>query len=142
MKVYYKISLFVVLLLMLSATTVKASAKSSGLNTITQVQVICRRENRIVTRIYVQPHKIESVLNYLRLLQTGGAIGEDPELAAGDFFEITLYDATGQRSIYRQKANAYFSKNAHPWKRISLQQGSLLYPLIQSLTTDKKPRQN
>lgn len=135
MQFLRKLSILLFLLSQLLTGTV--CAQGSGLNMITQVKIVCRKENTTVTRRYVQPHKIQAVLNYLRLLKCSGRTDTDPEQLAGDSFEIALYDARGQRTIYRQRANRFFSKNAQPWKRISPEQASLLYNLISSIPSDK-----
>lgn len=138
MKFIKNFSIILLLLCVILCGTINVCAKSSDLNVITQVQVICHRGNSTVNRIYVQPHKIEAVLNYLRLLKCKGAPDTDPEQMAGDSYEIILYDAGGQCSIYRQRANRFFSKNSQPWKNILPEQASLLYPLVQSIPTDVK----
>lgn len=128
----------VVLFLLPLLITGAVSAEGNDLNMITQVQIVCRRGNTTVTRQYVQPHKIEAVLNYLRLLKCSGRTDTDPEYLTGNSFEITLYDTRGQCSIYRQRANQFFSKNSKPWQVISPEQASLLYNLIASMPTDKQ----
>lgn len=130
--------IFVLLFLLPLLLTGTVSAKGSDLNMITQVHIVCHRGNISINRQYVQPHKIEAVLNYLRLLNTSGKTDTDPEQLTGDSFEIILYDARGQRSIYRQQANRFFSKNSKPWVRIRPEQASLFYNLIASMPTDKQ----
>lgn len=114
----------------------KVTAAANGPDVITGVQITCRRENTTSTRQYVQPHKIAAVLTYLRLMDFGGKADADPEQLTGDSFEIILYDTNGPYSIYRQRANRFFSKNETPWVNISPVQASRLYPLFLSLQTD------
>lgn len=133
MKYFQKFSILLLLLPLLAGTV---QAKGHGLNIVTQVQVICRSENTTITRSYVQPHKIEAVLNYLRLLKCSGKADCNPEQLAGNSFTIILQDAAGQRSIYRQQANRFISKNSKPWKKISPAQANRLYPLILALPAD------
>ncbi len=136
MKNLRKLLYLVIFLFIFSASTVTVSAKSNGLNTVTQVQVTCHRGKITTTRVYTQPHKIEAILNYLRLLDRSGRTEADPELLVKDSYEIVLYDSNGKHSIYRQRANQFFSQNAQPWTKIPQEQGSLLYPILRSITTD------
>lgn len=136
MKNLRKLLYLVIFIFIFSAGAVTVSAKSGSLNTVTQVQVTCRRGKFITTRVYIQPHKIEAILNYLRLLDGKGRTEADPELLDKDSYEIILYDSKGKHSIYRQRANQFFSKNAQPWIKIPQERGSLLYPILQSITTD------
>lgn len=135
MKFFQKILVFLLLAVFLTGAV---RANANALSMITQVRITCKRENTAVTRVYVQPHKIQAVLNYLRLLECGGKTDADPEHITGDSFEIILYSTDGQCSIYRQRANQYFSKNAQPWKKIPTEQASLLYPILRSLPSDKQ----
>lgn len=135
MKFFRIFFLFLLFLPVFLTGTVRA--EGSGASLITGVQVTCHRESTTVTREYVQPHKISAVLNYLRLLKCGGKADADPQQLAGDSFEILIYDAGGQQSVYRQRANRFFSKNNKPWVRISPAQASALYPLILSMPPDK-----
>lgn len=134
MKFLQRLSILLFLLPVLLAGTV--SAEGNALNIITQVQITCRKENTAITRRYVQPHKISAVLNYLRLLKSGGSANNDPEQLTGSSYEIVLQDAAGRRSIYRQRANRFLSKNAKPWERVSQEQASRLYYLIQAMPSD------
>lgn len=112
------------------------SAEGNTLDIVTQVQITCRTEEAIISRQYMQPHKISSVLNYLRLLDCKGKADTDPEQLTGDSFEIILYDICGHRSIYRQRANRFFSKNSKPWMQVSPVQASRLYSLLQAIPSD------
>ncbi len=134
--VFLRKGLILILLLCLLIGTV--CAQSGGLAPVTQVQVICHRGNFTLNRVYVQPHKIASVLNYLRLLKSSSTSNTDPEQIQGDSYLIIVYDANGAASIYRQQANKFFSKNGHPWKALLPEQAGLLYPLLQSMSSDEK----
>ena len=134
MKFFQRLSILLFLLPVLLAGTV--SAEGTTLDIVTQVQITCRTEEAIIHRQYMQPHKISAVLNYLRLLDCKGKADTDPEQLTGDSFEIVLYDICGQRSIYRQRANRFFSKNSKPWLQVSPVQASRLYSLLQAIPSD------
>lgn len=137
MKILQKLS-FLLFLPFLLAGFVSASRSTDSLNIITQVQVTCKQEDATITRTYIQPHKIEGILNFLRLLKCKGKADSDPQQLTGNSFQIILYDASGKRSIYRLRANRFFSKNSSPWVMVSPEQASGLYPLLLSMPSDKK----
>lgn len=118
------------------------NSQSSIPHFISQVHVVCQRGSVTINREYVQPHKMQAILNYLRTLETNGAADLNPERLMGDSFVITIYDSDGQRQIYRQRANRFLSKNSHPWKKIDPDQASRLYPLLLSMSTDKRGTQS
>ena len=134
MNFFSKMIIALFLLSIFPAGTV--SAERNTLDIVTQVQITCRTEDAIISRQYMQPHKISAVLNYLRLLDCKGKADADPEQLIGDSFEIVLHDASGQHSIYRQRANRFFSKNSKPWMQVSPVQASRLYSLLQAMPSD------
>lgn len=89
-----------------------------------------------MTRQYSQPHKIQPVLQYMRLLKREGHADTDPEMLIGDRFDITLYYSDGQRKIYRQRSNRYLSRNCAPWEKIDQDQAQRLYPMLQAMPSD------
>lgn len=138
MKKLQKFSLFLFILSMLlsGSASARLQRKASSPYMVTQVRVVCRHKKNTMTRCYTQPHKMESVLNYLRLLKNRGDADTDPERLLGDRFEITLYYSDGRHRIYRQRANRYLSKDSHPWEKIDPDQAQLLYPMLQSMPSD------
>lgn len=138
MKKIQIFTLFLFILPMLLSGTVSAALQGniSQPHTVTQVRVVCQHKGNTMTRCYTRPYKMETVLNYLRLLKHNGQADTDPERLMGDCFEITLYYSNGQQGIYRQRANRYLSKNAHAWGKIVPEQAQLLYPMLQSMPSD------
>lgn len=131
--------LYLLLLLvptLLSGSGFRALEAASAPGLVTQVDVVCRREYSTLTRHYTQPRKIEPILNYLRLLTYHGRPDTDPERMAGNAYEITLHYASGRKSIYRQRAEQFLSKDGEPWERIRPEQASLLFPLLQNTPSD------
>lgn len=138
MKKLQKFTFFLFILPMLLSGSVSASLQRniSPPQMVTQVRIVCQHKKSTMTRCYTQPHKMEPVLNYLRLLKYKGQADTDPERLTGDRFEITLYYSNGQSRIYRQRSNRYLSKNAHAWEKIDPEQARLLYPMLQSMPSD------
>ena len=110
--------------------------KATRPHTVTQIQIVCCRGENTLTRHYTQPHKIQPVLHYMRMLKREGAADTDPERLTGDRFDITLYYSDGQHRIYRQRSNRYLSKNCAPWEKIDQQHAQLLYPMLQAMPSD------
>lgn len=85
------------------------------------------------THQYTQPQAIETILYYLRSLDTLGLPDTDPERIIGDHYRILLEYSDGQRSVYHQRANRFLSRDSHPWQKVSPQQAALLGPLLKGL---------
>jgi len=131
--------LYLLLLLLpavLSASNFRSLDAPSAPALVVRVDVVCQREYSSFTRQYTQPRKIEPVLNYLRLLTYHGRPDTDPERIAGNAYEITLHYASGRKSIYRQRAEQFLSKDGQPWERIRPEQAGLLFPLLQNTPSD------
>lgn len=103
---------------------------------VTQILVVSHHGDHDMTRQYTQPHKIQPVLQYLRLLKREGTADLDPELLTGDRYDITLYYSDGQQKIYRQRSNRYLSKNCQQWEKINQEQAERLYPILQAMPSD------
>ena len=138
MKRLQNISIFFLLLPFLFSGSAGPRMRKKAMipHTVTQIQIICRRDEQILTRCYTQPHKIQPVLHYMRMLKQEGAADTDPERLTGDRFDITLYYSDGQQRIYRQRSNRYISKNNQPWKKINWAHAQLLYPILQTMPSD------
>ena len=103
---------------------------------VTQVDVICKREDTSILRSYTHPKKMETILVYLRLLEPLGKAETDPERILGDQYEIVLRFSDGRQRIYRQRANAYLSKDFQPWYRIDPEHAGVLYSILQDMPSD------
>ena len=87
-------------------------------------------------RVYTMPEKLEAVLTYLRLLKTAPLHGEDPEMIAGDRFQIWLYYSDGSQRHYRQHACRFLSVDRRPWQAIEPGFARDLYVLMDALPGD------
>lgn len=103
---------------------------------VTGVDIACRQEHMLIRRHYTDHKKMQSVLLYLRLLDTLGQAKVDPEAVRDDVYEITVHLSDGNRHIYRQAAHRYFRRNAQPWEMIDSAQAAQLYTLMRQLPSD------
>lgn len=101
---------------------------------VTGVDVYYRGQDTVVQLHYSQTGKMETILNYLRLLEYDGLPNHDPELLRGDRCRITLRLAGGDRRIYYLLDDRYVSKDLHPWERMVPPQP--LLSLLESLKAD------
>lgn len=106
------------------------------LRIVTQVSVTCRPTDGIGERHYTQSQKMEAILNYLRSLEYAGKAEVDPELLAGNAYQITVQLSDGSTQVYYQRADRYLSRNCAPWEKIDPEQATLLAPLLQDMQSD------
>lgn len=91
-------------------------------------------ESRVFT--YTDPEKMETLLNYLRLLKPDVRHPLTPETFRADVYEIRLTMLDGTRNCYYQLYDTYLRKNQDPWYAISPVDGSMLHPLLLSMPPD------
>jgi hypothetical protein len=106
------------------------------LHLVTKISVT---DNKGITRDFTDPQKMETILYYLRSLDPMGRPKTDPERIMGESYRIHIEYADGGQSIYRQRANRFLSKDAHPWQTIDPKKAAILRPLLESIqVTDAK----
>ena len=103
---------------------------------VTQVDITCDYKNVPVRRHYTDTKKMEAVLLYLRLLQTGGAPEIDPDTVDADVFEITVTLSDGQQRVYAQKDHRYFRRGSAGWMNIPPEQAHGLYAVMRHYESD------
>ena len=109
--------LLFVLFLFFSGCRVSAEGPSD-LHIVTRIDVLYHQKQQDVSRHYTTPAKMESILNYLRLLEYAGIPDEDPELSEGDVCRIDVQLVNGKRHVYYLYANRYLSKDFRPWVQV------------------------
>lgn len=107
------------------------AAKPKPLHLVTKISVTDRAG---ITKDYTEPQKMETILYYLRSLEPQGRPDTDPERIMGEAYRICVEYADGGQSIYRQRANRFLSRDAHPWQKIDPQKAAVLRPLLDSMT--------
>lgn len=106
---------FVLLLGMLPAAK---WGTSTPLQVVTNVELICREDEETICRRYTKPHKVQQVLNYLRLQKDLGKAEIDPERVRGTALQIDVCLSDGTRQVYYQRAGQYLSRQYHTWQKI------------------------
>lgn len=106
------------------------SNRQKPLHLVTKISVT---DEKGVTRDFTQPQKMETILYYLRGLDTLGRPKTDPERIMGESYRICLEFSDGGQSIYRQRANRFLSKDSHPWQMVDPKKASVLRPLLEAL---------
>lgn len=105
---------------------------------VTQIRVEGFDGAEPLSRLYVQPEKTGTMLNYLRWLKRRGTPDTDPEQLDGSRFDIFLYYSNGQIRVYRQRGDLYLSKHFRPWEKIDPEQSRYLLPILQAMPSDEE----
>jgi len=124
----------VLLLLSLLLSGCQATTAEPACRVVTGVHVQYHHEDSTITRNYIQPDSIHSVLFYLRLLRPFGPV--IPEDTQNLTCRITLRYSHGPDSVYEQQGNHYLRRDDGHWKEINDTTAQLLYPLLLLLPSD------
>lgn len=106
---------------------------------VTQVRVVYQNESMEIQRDFYREESIRHILDYLRYIDPYGVPREDPELAQGRNFYITLIYSDGSERIYEQRADQYLRINGGKWKRIDPQKALYLSGLLAMMNSDAPP---
>lgn len=87
-------------------------------------------------RHYNQDAKMSQVLAYLRQIDPYGKPEEDPALADGSLFQISLTYSDGSKKVYEQKADRYLRLDDGPWETIDPSKAEALGQLLGTLPSD------
>ena len=112
---------------------------------VDRVEVDCKQGAVHQLRRYTSDEKMSWVLNFMRLQENLGQPEENPELAAGDVYTVTVHLSDGRERIYRQRADRYLQIDGDTWQKIDPDWGNNFYYLLQTLPSDtpnvsRKPR--
>ena len=88
------------------------------------------------TKVYSQPQKINSLLNFLRRTEPRGNVRSAPSDPDSHHYRIDLFYSDGSHNTYHLQDYRYFRKNSGLWQKISTTHAQLLYPLLQLLPQD------
>lgn len=113
-----------------------AENNSALYRVVDRIDISSYHEGTLEQFSYSTPQKMESILFYLRQLDYQGKAHTDPERICGDSYQITVIVSDGTTRNYRQRANRYLSRDHHPWECIDPKQAEILYPLLQSMSSD------
>lgn len=112
------------------------SATAANIRYVRQADVTLYRQGTSQTRIYLQPQKIKSILNFLRITQPRGSVYAAPADPQSHHYHIQLHFSDGSQSSYYLQDYRYFRKNSGLWQRVCPTLAGLLYPLLQLLPPD------
>ena len=106
---------------------------------ITQVRIVYRNENLQIQRDFYREENIRHIVDYLRYADPYGIPREDPELAQGRTYDITLIYSDGSERLYEQRADQYMRIDNGKWKRLDPQKALYLSGLISMIPNDTPP---
>ena len=116
-----KMTVLCLLALLLGA--VKAHAATfDGHHLATGIAVFYETDHREELRYFQHPEHMETILNYLRLLEYAGTPNADPELLQGDTYRITITLADGQQHMYHLHGDRFLSRDFRPWVKVDSDQ--------------------
>lgn len=105
---------------------------------VTQVEVNYVHESGQLVRLYTQPEKMDTVLNYLYALRPHSKREDISENLTGDRCRIVLTLSDGQCHTYRLYGGCFFSDDGTTWHRVELKQPSALLFLLVQMDSDGK----
>ena len=104
---------------------------------VTRAQITLYQGGQPQTRIYQQPKKINSVLNFLRTTRPRGKADPDAFAAGSHSYHITLHYCDGTQSDYGLQEYRYFYGSNGLWQKVSPSHAQMLYLLIHLLPSDQ-----
>jgi len=103
---------------------------------ITQVSVVYENGALSAQRDFYREESIRHILDYLRYVDPYGIPREDPELATGRCYSITLIYSDGSQRLYEQRADQYMRIDGGDWMRIEPQKALYLSGLFSMMPSD------
>ena len=85
---------------------------------ITQVDVALTTEGQTLKYSYQSDEDMEIVLNYLRYLDPHKKTSIDPDTFLANHWEIVVWYADGNSTVYRQVHREYLQKDGGIWRQI------------------------
>ena len=128
-----------VLALVLCCLLNGCAAKRVTQNTVrvvTQISVTAAHNNEIIQKVFNKPEKMETILNYLRLLDPYLPSKYEAETFRSDAFEIIVRYSDGNHTTYHQIYHDYLKTDSGAWLRINSAYGSKLLSILENMPTD------
>lgn len=82
---------------------------------------------------YTQPEKMQSILLYLRRMQSYAPEAIAPETFRSDAFRIILHRSDGTQTVYHQIADGFVQKNGGVWEKVDARHAASLLRLLELL---------
>ena len=105
---------------------------------VTKVTVTYEDSSTTAHMLYTNAQKMQSILNYLRLIDPYGTPQENPDYVEGSTFRIVLSYSDGCEKSYLQKADQFMKVDGGQWKRIDPERAAELGPLLGRMESDKQ----
>ena len=132
-----KLALFLCFLCFLSMCGCMAeNTDKSGYRAVTQIDIVTKKDGKLLRRHYTEPEKMQHVLTFLRLLKPVGKPELNPDQLTEDMFLICLARSDGTQVYYRQTGHRYVCKNDESWFSIDPLQAVKLYELMANIPGD------
>ena len=106
---------------------------------VTQVRIVYKNGDLQTQRDFYEEENIRHILDYLRYVDPYGVPREDPELAEGRIYYITLIYSDGSERLYEQRSDQYMRVDGGEWKRIDPQRALYLSGLFSMMPSDAPP---
>lgn len=132
----WKRKIFLCVLPIIALALVTKKKETVSLKLVTDVELVCQEGDHIICRHYTKPHKVQQVLNYLRLQKNLGQAEIDPERVRGTVIQIDICLSNGARHVYYQRAGQYLSRQYRPWQKINPVQAEAFTQLIRVTPSD------
>ena len=104
---------------------------------VTTIDVTAAHNGTVSHYIYSHSDKMETLLNYLRMVHPDASTDMAPDTFRADAYQITVSFSDGNHSTYYQIYNEFLKKDDGSWMRIDADQGATLYPILCSMPTDR-----
>ena len=101
---------------------------------VTGVAVEYHRGNKILRRHYTKTENVQSILNYLRILEPFGPV--IPEEGDADSCRSTVEFSSGPDTVYEQRGSSYICCNDGDWEQIDSNRATLLFPMLLLMPSD------
>lgn len=100
---------------------------------VEKITVTVSHNAQIREYAYTQPEKMQSILLYLRRMQTYAPEAIAPETFRSDAFRIILHRSDGTQTVYHQIADGFLQKDGGDWEKVDARHASSLLRLLELL---------
>ena len=137
MKRAFLILIFFMATLLYGCSLPSSHADSQPLcRIVTQITVIQQDDAAASQKLYTDAEKMQSILNYLRLIDPYGSPSVDPKSVDGSTVRIIVSHSDGFEQVYEQKADRFMTVNGGRWMCIDSEKAQTLHALIEGMESD------
>lgn len=104
---------------------------------VTQINISYENGPIRTQRHYSSNEKMQTILNYLRLLNPYGVTPTPPSCVSGSNFDIVLTYSDGGEKHYRQHADRYWQEGEGSWKEIDPKKALQLSRILCQMESDE-----